>query len=45
MQALYRNHGGYVSRFQHRLKQLIDDGWFPREYADEYVRADIRLAN
>ena len=43
MQALYRNHGGYVSRIQHRLKELMDDGWFPREYADEYVRGDIEL--
>jgi hypothetical protein len=44
MRRLYRNHGGYVSRIQHRLKQLMDDGWFPREYADEYVRADMELA-
>ena len=44
MKQLYRNHGGYVSRIQHRLKELIDEGWFPREYADEYVRADIKLA-
>jgi len=44
MQALYRNHGGYVSRIQHRLKELMDDGWFPREYADEYVRGDIERA-
>jgi hypothetical protein len=44
MQALYRNHGGYVSRIQHRLKELMDEGWFPREYADEYVRGDIELA-
>ena len=45
MADLYRNHGGYVSRIQHRLKQLMEDGWFPREYADEYVRADIQRAN
>jgi hypothetical protein len=44
MQSLYRNHGGYVSRIQHRLKELMDEGWFPREYADEYVRGDIELA-
>jgi len=44
MKALYGNHGGYVSRIQHRLKELMDEGWFPREYADEYVRADIELA-
>jgi hypothetical protein len=44
MKELYRNHGGYVSRIQHRLKELLDDGWFPREYADEYVRGDIELA-
>ena len=35
---------GYVSRIQHRLKELLDEGWFPREYADEYPRADIKLA-
>ncbi len=44
MRSLYRNHGGYASRIQHRLKELMDDGWFPREYADEYVRGDIELA-
>ena len=44
MKALYRNHGGYVSAVQHRLKELLDQGWFPAEYADEYVRADIELA-
>jgi alpha/beta hydrolase family protein len=45
MKALYKNHGGYVSRIQHRLKELMDEGFFPREYADEYPRADIKLAN
>ena len=44
MAALYGNHGGYVSRVQHRVKELIDQGWFPREYADEYVREDLKLA-
>jgi hypothetical protein len=44
MAALYRNHGGYVSRIQHRLQQLEEEGWFPREYADEYVRGDLDLA-
>ena len=45
MKDLYRNHGGYVSSIQHRLKELMDEGFFPREYADEYPRADIKLAN
>ena len=44
MAELYRNHGGYVSRIQHRLKALMDEGWFPREYAEDYARADIKLA-
>jgi hypothetical protein len=44
MKEIYRNHGGYVSRIQHRLKELMDEGWFPREYADDYPRADIKLA-
>jgi hypothetical protein len=43
MKELYGNHGGYVSRVQKRLKELMDQGWFPREYADEYVRGDIGL--
>ena len=41
--GLYPNQGQYVSAVQHRLKELIDDGWFPREYADEYVRRDLKL--
>jgi hypothetical protein len=43
MKALYRNYGDYVSRIQHRLKELVDGGWFPLEYADEYVRRDMKL--
>jgi hypothetical protein len=43
MNRLYRNYGDYVSKIQHRLKELIDDGWFPVEYADEYVRHDMKL--
>jgi hypothetical protein len=43
LSGLYRNYGEYVSAVQHRLKELIDDGWFPREYADEYVRRDLKL--
>jgi hypothetical protein len=43
MNRLYRNYGDYVSKIQHRLKELIDEGWFPVEYADEYVRHDMKL--
>jgi hypothetical protein len=43
MNRLYRNYGNYVSKIQHRLKDLIDEGWFPVEYADEYVRHDMKL--
>ena len=42
LQALYRNYGGYVSRVRHRLKELVDQGWFPREYAQDYVQGDLK---
>jgi len=44
LEVLYGNYGGYVSKVQHRLKALVDEGWFPKEYADDYVRADLKLS-
>ena len=44
LQALYGNYGGYVSRVRHRLKELVDQGWFPKEYAQEYVQRDLKLS-
>jgi hypothetical protein len=44
LKALYRNYGGYVSKVRHRLKELIDQGWFPKEYAQDYVQRDLKLS-
>ena len=33
--TLYRNHGQYVSSVNHRLKELMEAGWFLPEYADQ----------
>jgi hypothetical protein len=43
MQQLYKNYGQYVSKVEHRLKELMDDGWFPKEYATRYVQGDLKL--
>lgn len=44
LNALYGDYGGYVSRVRHRLKELIDEGWFPKEYAQDYVQRDLKLS-
>jgi len=38
---LYGNYGQYVSKVEHRLKELMDEGWFPKEYASDYVQKDL----
>ena len=43
MHDLYKNYGDYVSQVEHRLKELMDDGWFPKEYATRYVQGDLKL--
>ena len=43
MDALYKNYGQYVSKVQHRLKELMDEGWFPKEYRSRYVQGDLKL--
>ena len=43
IQDLYKNYGQYVSKVEHRLKELMDDGWFPKEYATRYVQGDLKL--
>ena len=35
---LYKNYGQYLSKVEHRLKELMDEGWFPKEYASDYVQ-------
>jgi hypothetical protein len=32
-----------VSTVEHRLNALIDEGWFPKEYASDYVQRDLKL--
>lgn len=43
LRQLYKNYGQYVSKVEHRLKELMDDGWFPKEYATRYVQGDLKL--
>jgi hypothetical protein len=43
MAQLYKNYGSYVSTVEHRLNALIDEGWFPKEYASDYVQRDLKL--
>jgi hypothetical protein len=43
MDALYKNYGQYVSKVEHRLKELMDEGWFPKEYRSAYVQGDLKL--
>jgi hypothetical protein len=44
LRALYKNRGQYVSSINHRLKELLDQGWMVPEYADD-VRADVQAAS
>jgi hypothetical protein len=41
--SLYKNYGHYISQVEHRLNELIDAGWFPKEYASDYVQRDLKL--
>jgi hypothetical protein len=43
MERLYKNYGDYVSKVEHRLNELMDEGWFPKEYASRYVQGDLKL--
>jgi len=45
LQALYKNHGDYRRKVGHRTKELVREGWFPREYVKRYVRDDIKLVD
>jgi hypothetical protein len=45
LRSLYKNHRQYTSKVKERLTELIRDGWFPKEYAHDYVRADAKEAN
>ncbi len=42
LDKLYGNYGQYVSKVEHRLKELMDEGWFPKEYASDYVQKDLK---
>jgi hypothetical protein len=42
LKRLYGNYGQYVSKVEHRLKELMDEGWFPKEYASAYVQKDLK---
>src|SRR5688572_26082448 len=43
MGELYKSYGEYVSKVERRLQELMDEGWFPKEYAADYVRGDLKL--
>jgi hypothetical protein len=45
LRLLYKNRGEYVSQVEQRLMDLIREGWFPKEYADAYVRGDLKDAD
>ncbi len=45
LRSVYKNPGVYVSQVNQRLMELIRDGWFPKEYADDYVRGDLKDAD
>jgi len=38
----FLHYGQYVSKVEHRLKELMDEGWFPKEYASDYVQRDLQ---
>jgi len=42
LDRLYGNYGRYVSKVEHRLKELMDEGWFPKDYASDYVQRDLQ---
>jgi hypothetical protein len=42
LSALYPNRGQYVSKIKRRLMELVRDGWFLPQYADQ-VRDDLRV--
>jgi hypothetical protein len=44
LSTLYRNRGQYVSRVNRRLNELIREGWYLPEYADQ-VRDDLKQHN
>jgi len=43
LDSLYGNYGQYVRRVRARLQELVDEGWFPKEYAQDYVQRDLKL--
>jgi Alpha/beta hydrolase domain len=45
LRSLYKSHRQYTSKVKERLTELIREGWFPKEYAHDYVRADAKEAN
>ena len=41
LKALYGNKGGYISRLNRRLMELVRDGWVLPEYMDD-IRSDAQ---
>jgi hypothetical protein len=42
LEALYRNGGGYKSKFQKSLHRLERAGWWPKEYTKLYAIKDMK---
>jgi hypothetical protein len=42
LQFLYPTSEDYASKVETRLKELLDEGFFPQEYAERYVLGDMR---
>jgi hypothetical protein len=45
LQQLYKSDGDYRGKVMHRTRELLREGWFPREYVKRYVRADLKDAD
>ena len=39
---LSQPHPVALLKVERRLKELIDEGWFPKEYASDYVQKDLK---
>jgi hypothetical protein len=45
LRSLYKSRSQYVSKVNYRLMELIREDWFPKQYAHDYVRADLKAAD
>ena len=43
LHSLYKNRGQYISQVNRRLMELIHEGWFLPEYADDVRRDALQI--